>query len=170
MLPFERASKKTWLGHIFVRNWWPNQKCTFWAGLPSPPQVQFYDSCPTGDTEPTPNKVFLYADSIFNVFIWIWRRQSSELTPIGTGKQSDDFAKSPFSLGNVAIRKSVKKTWLGHIFVWNWRPNQKCTFWAGLPSPPQVQLYDSGPTGGTEPTPNKVFLHAYSIFNVFIWI
>ena len=29
MLPFERASKKTWLGHIFVRNWRPNQKCTF---------------------------------------------------------------------------------------------------------------------------------------------
>ena len=100
-----------------------------------PPQVHFYDSAPTGGIEPTPNKVFLHADSIFNVFIWIWRRQSTELTPIGTGKQSDDFARSPFSLGNVAIRKSVKKTWLGHIFVTNWRPNQKVTFWAGLPSP-----------------------------------
>ena len=30
MLPFERASKKTWLGHIFFRNYRPNQKCTFW--------------------------------------------------------------------------------------------------------------------------------------------
>ena len=109
MLPFERASKQTWLGNIFVRNWRPNQKCTFWAGLPSPPQVQFYDSGPTGGTEPTPNKVFLHADFIFNVFILIWRRQSTELTPIGTGKQSDDFSRSPFSLGNVAIRKSVKK-------------------------------------------------------------
>ena len=69
MLPFERASKKTGLGHIFVRNWTPNQKCTFWAGLPSTHQVQFYDSGPTGGTEPTPNKVFLHADSIFNVFI-----------------------------------------------------------------------------------------------------
>ena len=69
MLPFERASKKTWLGHIYVRNWRPNQKCTFWTGLPSPPQVQFYDSGPTGGTKPTPNKVFLHADSIFNVFI-----------------------------------------------------------------------------------------------------
>ena len=58
MLPFERASKKTWLGHIFVRNWRPNQKCTFWAGLPTPPQVPFYDSGPTGGTKPTPKKVF----------------------------------------------------------------------------------------------------------------
>ena len=116
MLPFERASKKTWLGHIFVRNWRPNQKCTFWAGLPSPPQVQFYDYGPKGGTDPTPNKVFLHADSIFNVFICIWRRQSTELTPIGTGKQSDDFARSPFSLGNVAIRKSVKKNLVGTHF------------------------------------------------------
>ena len=103
MLPFERASKKTWLGHIFVRKLRPNQKCTFWVGLPSPPQVQFYDSGPTGCTEPTPNKVFLDADSIFNVFISIWRRQSTEPTPIGTGNQSEDFGRSPFSLGNVAI-------------------------------------------------------------------
>ena len=112
--------------------------------------------------------VCLHADFIFNVFIGIWRRESTELTPIGTGKQSDDFGRSPFSLRNVAIRKSVKKTWLGHIFVRNWRPNQKGAFWAGLPSPPQVQFYDSGPSGGTKPTLNKVFLHTDCIFNVFI--
>ena len=51
MLPFERASKKTWLGHIFVRNWRPNQKRTFLAGLPYPPQGHFYDSGPTGGTK-----------------------------------------------------------------------------------------------------------------------
>ena len=51
MLPFERASKKTWLGHIFVRNWRPNQKRTFLAGPPYPPQGQFYDSGPTGGTK-----------------------------------------------------------------------------------------------------------------------
>ena len=54
MLTFERASKKTWLGHIFVRNWRPNQKCTFLAGLPYPPQGQFYDSGPTGGTKSSP--------------------------------------------------------------------------------------------------------------------
>ena len=32
----ERASKKTLLGHIFVRNWRPNQKCTFWLAYPTP--------------------------------------------------------------------------------------------------------------------------------------
>ena len=69
MLPFERASKKPWLGHLFVRNCRLNQKFTFWAGLPSLPQVQFYDSGPTGGTKPIPNKVFSHADSIFNVFI-----------------------------------------------------------------------------------------------------
>ena len=69
MLPFERASKrKNWFGHIFVRNWRPNQKCTFWAGLPSLPKVQFYDSGPTGGTKPTLKKVFLHADSIFEDF------------------------------------------------------------------------------------------------------
>ena len=51
MLPFERASKKTWLGHIFVRNWRPNQKRTFLAGPPYPSQGQFYDSGPTGGTK-----------------------------------------------------------------------------------------------------------------------
>ena len=36
MLPMERASKKTKLGHIFVRNWQPNQKCTFRWAYPTP--------------------------------------------------------------------------------------------------------------------------------------
>ena len=54
MLPIERASKKTKLGHIFVTNWLPNQKCTFLAGLPYPLQGQLYDSAPTGGTKPTP--------------------------------------------------------------------------------------------------------------------
>ena len=36
MLPMERESKKTYLGHIFVRNWRPNQKCTFWWAYPTP--------------------------------------------------------------------------------------------------------------------------------------
>ena len=35
MLPFERASNKTWLGHIFVRNWRPNKKRTFWRAYPT---------------------------------------------------------------------------------------------------------------------------------------
>ena len=34
MLPFERASQNSWLGHIFVRKWRPYQKFTFLAGLP----------------------------------------------------------------------------------------------------------------------------------------
>ena len=42
-------------------------------------------------------------------------------------------------------------------------------FGRACPPPVQVQFYDSGPTGGTKPTPNKVFLHADSIFNVFIF-
>ena len=36
MLPIERASKKTYFGHFFVRNWRPNQKCTFLASLSYP--------------------------------------------------------------------------------------------------------------------------------------
>ena len=94
--------------------------------------------------------------------------QGTELTPIGTGKQSAILVGRHFHFGMLPFERTSKKTWLGHIFVRNWRPNQKCTFWAGLPSPPQVQFYDSGPTGGTKPTPIKVFLHADSIFNVFI--
>ena len=42
MLAFERASKKTWLGHIFVRNWRPNQKRTFLAGPPYSPSGTFW--------------------------------------------------------------------------------------------------------------------------------
>ena len=67
-VPLKRASKKTWLGHIFVRNSRPTQKRTFLAGLPYPPQGQFYDSGPTGGTKTSPKKVFFHADSIFNVF------------------------------------------------------------------------------------------------------
>ena len=59
MLAFERASKKTSLGHIFVRNWRPNQKRTFLAGPPYPPQGQFYDSGPTGGTKNLPKVGFL---------------------------------------------------------------------------------------------------------------
>ena len=77
MLPFafERASQKSWLGHIFVRNWRPNQKCNFWrdyptplggssmtlvifdsghlifADLPYPLQGQFHETGPTGGTK-----------------------------------------------------------------------------------------------------------------------
>ena len=116
MLPFERAFKKTWLGHIFVRNWRPNQKCTFLAGLPYPPQKTFYDSGPTRGTKPIPKYVFLHADSIFNVFTWLWRGQSQILTPIWTGKQSDDFGRSPFSIRDVAVRKSVQKNLIGTHF------------------------------------------------------
>ena len=38
ILPFERASQKTWLGLIFVRNWRPNEKFSFSADLPYPLQ------------------------------------------------------------------------------------------------------------------------------------
>ena len=54
MLPFERASKKTWLGHTFVRNWRPKQQCTFLAGVPNPPQGRFYDSGLKGGTKISP--------------------------------------------------------------------------------------------------------------------
>ena len=36
MLAMERASKKIELGHIFVRNWRHNQKCSFWWAYPTP--------------------------------------------------------------------------------------------------------------------------------------
>ena len=116
MLPFERASQKTWLGHIFIRNWRPNQKCTFWSGLPYPPQVQFYDFLSHGRHKTYPNKVFLHTDFIFNVFILLRGRQSPILTPIGTGKQSDAFGRSSNSFKNVAIRKSVQKNLAGTHF------------------------------------------------------
>ena len=53
-LPIERASKKTWLGHNFVRNWLANQKCSFLVGVPYSPERTFYDSGPTGGTKPIP--------------------------------------------------------------------------------------------------------------------
>ena len=94
-------------------------------------------------------------------------RQSAELTPIGTGKQSDDFGSSPFSLRNVAVTKSVIKN-----LVWTFLSEigdlTKSALLERAYRPPQVQFYDSGPMGGTKPKPNKVFLHADSIFNVFI--
>ena len=58
------------------------------------------------------------------------------LTPIWTGKQSDDFGRSPFSIRNVANGKSIQKNVVGgHIFSRNVRPNQKCTFWWAYPTP-----------------------------------
>ena len=73
---------------------------------------------------------------------------------IWTGKESDDFGRSPFSIRNVANRKIVKKkptwdTFLLEIF----NVNKKMHFFGGLPYPRQGKFYDSAPTGSTKPTP-----------------
>ena len=47
MLPMERASKKTYLGHIFVRNWRPTQKCSFWCAT-LPPSGAVLSVCSHG--------------------------------------------------------------------------------------------------------------------------
>ena len=54
MLPIERSSKKNLVGTHFCKKFFKLTKnCTFLAGLPYPPQGQFYDSAPTGGTKPT---------------------------------------------------------------------------------------------------------------------
>ena len=54
MLPIERSSKKNLVGTHFCWKFLTlTKKCSFLAGLLYPPQGQFYDSAPTGDTEPT---------------------------------------------------------------------------------------------------------------------
>ena len=72
MLPFERASKKTWLGHIFFKIGDLTKSALFGGPTlpppPPPPQGQFYGYNTTGGTKPIPKYVFLYADSILNVF------------------------------------------------------------------------------------------------------
>ena len=162
-----KSVQKNLIGTIFVRNWRPNQKYTFLAGSPYPPQKTFYDSGPTRGTKPIPKYVFLHADSIFNVFTWLWREQSQI---IRRESKVTILVGRHFQSGMLPFERAFKKTWLGHIFVRNWRPNQKCTFLAGLPYPPQKTFYDSGPTRGTKPIPKYVFLHADSIFNVFTWL
>ena len=71
MLPFERASKNIWLGHIFFKIGDLTKSALFGGPtLPPPPpsQGQFYGYNTTGGTKPIPKYVFLYADSILNVF------------------------------------------------------------------------------------------------------
>ena len=63
--------------------------------------------------------------------------KSQILTPIWTGKQSDGFGRSPFSIRNVANRKIVQKkpswdTFLLEIF----QVNQKLHFFGGPTLPP----------------------------------
>ena len=48
----------------------------------------------------------------------------------------------------------------------HWRPNNKCTFLAGPPYPPQRTFYDSGPTEGINAIPKYFFLQADLIFNI----
>ena len=49
--PMERALEKTVVETFFVRNWRPNQSCTFLVGLPHPLHEQFYESAPKGGTK-----------------------------------------------------------------------------------------------------------------------
>ena len=64
MIVQKKPSWDTFLLEIF----YVNQKMHFFGGPTLPPQGQFFDSAPTGGTKPTPQYVFLHADSIFNVF------------------------------------------------------------------------------------------------------
>ena len=58
-----------------------------------------------------------------------------------------------FQSGMLQMEGASKKRQLRHIFVRNWRLNQKRTFLAALPYLPQEQFYDSAPKEGTKPTP-----------------
>ena len=153
MLPFERASQNSWLGHIFARNWRPYQKFTFLAGLPVAQNLsQSRFSCML-----IPFSMdLLDSDEGIVKYSPLYGRGSKVTILVGRYFQSRIL---PFE-------RASQKTWFGHIFVRIWRPNQKCNFLAGLPYPPERTFYDSGPTRyrGTKP----VFLHVDSIFNVFI--
>ena len=135
----------TWLwrrqSQILTPIWTGKQSDDFGRSM-LPFQRAFKKTGPTRGTKPIPKYVFLHADSIFNVFTWLWRRQSQILTPIWTGKQSDDFGRSPFSIRNVAFPKSVQKKldWTFLLEIGD------LTFLAGLPYPHQKTFYDSGPT------------------------
>ena len=55
---------------------------------------------------------------------------------------------------NVANRKIVQKKPSWDTFLLeNFQVNQRLHFFGGLPYPPQGQVYDSAPTGGTKPIP-----------------
>ena len=54
--------------------------------------------------------------SMFSLDYDKWQSTKIVLTPIWTGKQSDDFGRSPFSIRNVANEKSVQKNVVGTHF------------------------------------------------------
>ena len=102
--------KKTWLGHIFVRNWRPNQKCIFLAFLSYPPQMTFYDSGPTGCTKSIPKYVFLHADSIFN-FLLDSDEGKVKYSPLyGRGSKVTILVGRYFQSGMLPIERESKKT------------------------------------------------------------
>ena len=87
----------------------------------------------------------------FSMFLLASNEGKVKYSPLyGRGSKVTILVGRHFQSGMLPFESAFKKTWLGHIFVRNWRPNQKRTFLAGLPYPPQVQLNDSGPTGGTK--------------------
>ena len=116
MLPFERAFKKTWLGHIFVRNWRPNQKCTFLAGLPWRRQSQiptkyplFWQAYPTPlrrrsmilvprEAQNLSQSMFSCMLIPFSMFLLDSDEGKVKYSPNGReSKVVGDFGRSPFS-------------------------------------------------------------------------
>ena len=68
--------------------------------------------------------------------------------PIWTGKQSDDFGRSPFSIRNVANGKSTKKKRSWDTFLLEIGDLTKSALFGGAyPTTPQEQFYESAPKG-----------------------
>ena len=118
MLPLERVSKKTLLGHIFVKNWRPNQKRTFLAGLPYPPQRGSSRSLnPRVEQKLAQSRfscmliyfsmVLLASDEGKVKYSLLYGRESKVTILVGRHFQSE----------MLPLKRASKKTWLGHIFV-----------------------------------------------------
>ena len=128
MLPFERASKETWLGHIFVRNWRPNQKCTFWAVPPSPLTYSSMILVPREAQNRLQTRFFCMLIP-FSMFLFESGEGKAPNSPLeARGNKVTILVGRHFHSGMLPFERASKKTWLRHIVVRNWRPNQKCTF------------------------------------------
>ena len=111
ILPMERASEKNVLGgHIFARNWRPNQKCTFWWAYPTPLRSSSMSLLPR-EAQNLLHSRFSCILIPFSMSSLSYDEGKVKFSPLyGRGSKVTILVGRQFQLGMVPMARASKKT------------------------------------------------------------